>query len=63
MKKNMGKKLAGLQGFAAEGKQMNGNEKASVIGGLLGETVFIRVLAREEVSTLDLVAMEQCHPH
>lgn len=32
---------AGLQGFAAEGKQIDGSEKASVIGGLLGETVFV----------------------
>ncbi|SET22805.1 pectate lyase family protein [[Clostridium] polysaccharolyticum] len=32
---------AGLQGFAAEGKQINGAEKASAIGGLLGETVFV----------------------
>lgn len=32
---------AGLQGFAAEGRQLNGNDKASAIGGLLGETVFV----------------------
>lgn len=32
---------AGLQGFAAEGKQINGARKASAIGGLLGETVFV----------------------
>lgn len=32
---------AGLQGFAAGGRQMNGSDKASAIGGLLGETVFV----------------------
>ncbi len=32
---------AGLQGFAAEGKQINGASKAATIGGLLGETVFV----------------------
>lgn len=32
---------AGLQGFAAEGRQINGNDKAAAIGGLLGETVFV----------------------
>lgn len=36
---------AGIQGFAGYSKDMNGNQKASVTGGLLGETV--------EVTTFD----------
>lgn len=32
---------AGLQGFAAAGKQMNGQEKGATTGGILGETVFV----------------------
>ena len=32
---------AGLQGFAAAGKQVNGMEKGATTGGILGETVFV----------------------
>lgn len=44
---------AGLEGFAAYGKDMNGNEKAGTIGGLLGETVYVNSISDFEKYSKD----------
>lgn len=44
---------AGLQGFAGYGKDTSGNTKASTIGGLLGETVYVSTFSELKTALSD----------